>query len=100
MARTVCHLETCMNARKHIWYVRLDPGTVIAYKPGQYLQVMMGEKKINVHSQLPVHPAAECWNCRLVPTPGNLYPGEVLESHCTHGIEGNAIRKRLSAGTQ
>ncbi|MBP7980153.1 MAG: NAD(P)H-flavin reductase [Tolumonas sp.] len=85
MPRTVCHLETLHECAEHIWHVRLIPEQPIAYKPGQYLQVIMGEKDKRSFSIASSPSRGNALELQIGATPGNPYPGQVLEALRTHG---------------
>ena len=85
MPRTVCHLETLHECAEHIWHVRLFPEQPIAYKPGQYLQVIMGEKDKRSFSIASSPSRGNALELQIGATPGNPYPGQVLEALRTHG---------------
>ena len=85
MPRTVCHLETLHECAEHIWHVRLIPGQQIAYKPGQYLQVIMGEKDKRSFSIASSPTRGNVLELQIGATPGNPYPGQVLEALRTNG---------------
>ena len=85
MPRTVCHLETLHECAEHIWHVRLIPEQPISYKPGQYLQVIMGEKDKRSFSIASSPTRGNVLELQIGATPGNPYPGEVLEALRTNG---------------
>ena len=85
MPRTVCHLETLHECAEHKWHVRLIPEQQIAYKPGQYLQVIMGEKDKRSFSIASSPTRGNVLELQIGATPGNPYPGQVLEALRTNG---------------
>lgn len=84
MSRTVCHLETLHECAEHIWHIRLIPEQQIAYKPGQYLQVIMNEKDKRSFSIASSPSRGNVLELQIGATPGNPYPGQVLEALRTH----------------
>jgi len=85
MTRTVCHLETLHECAEHIWHVRLIPEQQIAYKPGQYLQVIMGEKDHRSFSIASSPSRSNALELQIGAAPGNKYPGQVLDALRANG---------------
>ena len=78
MQRIECRLIEMNECAEHIWHVRLAPAQPVTYKPGQYLQVIMGDKDKRPFS-IASSPTHEGIELQIGAMPGNAYPGEVLE---------------------
>ncbi|GAB3214865.1 NAD(P)H-flavin reductase [Pseudaeromonas pectinilytica] len=78
MQRIECRLLEMNECAEHIWHIRLDPAQPVPFKPGQYLQVVMGEKDKRPFS-IASSPTRDGLELQIGATPGNPYPGEVLE---------------------
>ena len=78
MQRIECRLIEMNECAEHIWHVRLAPAQAVTYKPGQYLQVIMGDKDKRPFS-IASSPTREGIELQIGAMPGNAYPGEVLE---------------------
>ena len=78
MQRIECRLIEMNECAEHIWHVRLAPAQAVTYKPGQYLQVIMGDKDKRPFS-IASSPTREGIELQIGAAPGNAYPGEVLE---------------------
>lgn len=85
MPRTRCRLETMHECAEHIWHIRMIPEQDIPYKPGQYLQVIMGEKDKRSFSIASSPTRGNVIELQIGATPGNPYPGQVLEALKAHG---------------
>lgn len=84
MQRIECHLTAMQECAEHIWHIQLTPEQAVTFRPGQYLQVVMGEKDKRPFSiaNSPTRPGLEL---QIGATPGNPYPGEVMERLRTTG---------------
>ena len=78
MQRIECRLIEMNECAEHIWHVRLAPAQAVTFKPGQYLQVIMGDKDKRPFS-IASSPTREGIELQIGAMPGNAYPGEVLE---------------------
>ena len=78
MQRIECRLIEMSECAEHIWHIRLAPAQPVTFKPGQYLQVVMGDKDKRPFS-IASSPTREAIELQIGATPGNAYPGEVLE---------------------
>ncbi len=78
MQRIECRLVEMNECAEHIWHIRLQPQQTISFKPGQYLQVVMGEKDKRPFS-IASSPTRTGLELQIGAAPGNPYPGEVLE---------------------
>ena len=78
MQRIECRLLEMNECAEHIWHIRPDPAQPVPFKPGQYLQVVMGEKDKRPFS-IASSPTRDGLELQIGATPGNPYPGEVLE---------------------
>ena len=85
MSHTRCRLETMHECAEDIWHIRLIPEQEIAYKPGQYLQVVMGEKDKRPFSLASSPSRGHVLELQIGAAPGNPYPGQVMEALRTQG---------------
>ena len=44
MQKIECRLVAMDECAEHIWHIQLEPAQPVCFRPGQYLQVIMGEK--------------------------------------------------------
>lgn len=84
MQRIECHLTAMHECAEHVWHIHLTPEQAVSFHPGQYLQVVMGDKDKRPFSiaNSPTRPGLEL---QIGATPGNPYPGEVMEKLRTTG---------------
>ena len=78
MQKITCRLLAMNECAEHIWHIELQPESPVAFRPGQYLQVVMGEKDKRPFS-IANSPTRNGLELQIGATPGNPYPGEVLE---------------------
>lgn len=78
MQRIECRLVEMNECAEHIWHIHLQPEQAVSFKPGQYLQVVMGDKDKRPFS-IASSPTREGLELQIGAAPGNPYPGEVLE---------------------
>lgn len=78
MQKITCRLLAMNECAEHIWHIELQPESPVAFRPGQYLQVVMGEKDKRPFS-IANSPTRDGLELQIGATPGNPYPGEVLE---------------------
>lgn len=78
MQKIECRLVAMDECAEHIWHIQLEPAEPVCFRPGQYLQVIMGEKDKRPFS-IANSPTRNGLELQIGATPGNPYPGEVLE---------------------
>ena len=85
MQRIECRLVEMNECAEHIWHIHLQPEQPVNFKPGQYLQVVMGDKDKRPFS-IASSPTRAGIELQIGATPGNPYPGEVLERLRQEGV--------------